>query len=343
MTQQIKTTKVGSLFTIQLNRPSALNALGVDMLNELRVSLLDAFADSDIKTIWLESSFDKAFSAGGDVKALAIELDSVSLEIEKSAIAQKYFELEYGIDLLIENSPKPIVAFAQGIVFGGGWGLYAGANLRLCDASASFCMPENQIGFFPDVGAAEFLQKNNWRQGTFIAVSGIRLTALDAMALDYVDDIVPEDYAEILKIQLADGLHMSELDIESVPTKINPIVNEWQAAIASLPEEGTLGDWINIIEQGASFQPFADASKNWLTASSWSLAFTWEYFRVHRDSNRQRVLESDTRVGARLCSHPEFYEGVHAKLIEKTGTPKWLYSHVESVPVTEINKIIGPH
>jgi enoyl-CoA hydratase len=124
---------------------------------------------------------------------------------------------------------------------------------------------------------------------------------------------------------------------------LDPIVNDWQDAIASLPETGTLGDWINVVEQNVSFKPFADAKHNWLTASSWSLAFTWEYFRAHRDSNRQRVLENDTRVGARLCSHPEFYEGVHAKLIEKTGTPKWLYSHVESVPIAEINRIIGPH
>jgi enoyl-CoA hydratase/carnithine racemase len=343
MTQHIKTTKVGSLFTIQLNRPEALNALGFEMLTELKGTLLDAFADSDSKTIWLESSIKKAFCAGGDVKALAMEIDSVALDIEKSAIGQRYFELEYGIDLLIENSPKPIVAYAQGMTFGGGWGLYAGANLRLCSPKASFCMPENQIGFFPDVGAASFLQKNNWKLGTFVAISGLRLSALDAMALDYVDDIIPEDYAQTLKIQLADGLHISELDIESEPTMLDPIVNDWQDAIASLPETGTLGDWINVVEQNVSFKPFADAKHNWLTASSWSLAFTWEYFRAHRDSNRQHVLENDTRVGARLCSHPEFYEGVHAKLIEKTGTPKWLYSHVESVPIAEINRIIGPH
>jgi len=341
MVQQVKINKVGSLFAIQLDRPAVLNALSFEMLLELKTHLIHAFTDVDVKTIWLESTQQKAFCVGGDVKALALEIDSFALDIEKSTLGLKYFELEYGVDLLIENSPKPIVAFSQGMTFGGGWGLFAGANLRLCDANASFSMPENQIGFFPDVGAAAFLQKNQRKLGAFLGISGIRLSAYDAIALGFVDKIISSNYAQILKSQLSKGLNVSELDIECELENIDGIYAQWQEGIALLPEDSALIDWLSIVERNVNFEPFVKAKKCWLTASPWSIAFTWEYFRMHRDSSRQQVLEKDSQVGAYFCTHPEFYEGVHTKLIHKTGTPKWMYSHVESVPMDAINKAIA--
>ncbi|MDX1344240.1 MAG: enoyl-CoA hydratase/isomerase family protein, partial [Reinekea sp.] len=174
-TQTIKTSHTDSLLIIQLDRPAALNALNLDMLKQLKTILVDAFADDQVNSIWLESSTEKAFCAGGDVKALVQDIDQHALAIERSAIGKTYFSLEYGIDLLIEQSPKPIVAYAQGITFGGGWGLFAGANLRLAGPGARFSMPEIQIGFYPDVGAANFLQKTDWKIGTFVGLSGVVL------------------------------------------------------------------------------------------------------------------------------------------------------------------------
>jgi enoyl-CoA hydratase len=339
MQSHIKIKKTSSLTIIQLDRPKALNALGLTLLTELKSALIDAFADPEVKTIWLESTQEKAFCAGGDVKSLALEVDKVSLPLEKSAVGRKYFALEYAVDLLIEESVKPIVMYSEGITFGGGWGLFAGGNLKLCSANARFCMPENQIGFFPDVGATSFLQHNHWKTGTFLGLSGIPITAVEAMALDYVDDIIERDHATLLQQQLARGIEITELDIQSDNTEIKGIFDLWQEAIALLPDDGALTDWMSIIEQ-SSFEPFARAKHAWQTASSWSVAFTWNYFRKMRQTARAKALKEETDIGAYFCAHPEFYEGVHAKLIEKTGSPKWLYPHVESVPLNEILKAI---
>lgn len=341
MTTQLITKTSGALRIIQLDRPKALNALGLSLLTELREALQEAFDDSAIRSVWLESTSDKAFCAGGDVKALALEIDKLDAPEDKAEIGRKYFELEYGIDLLIEQSPKPIVTYANGITFGGGWGLFAGGNLRLCSETASFSMPENQIGFYPDVGAAAFLQRNDWKAGTFVGLSGIVLTAKEMLALDYVDDIVPPDYAEVLKSQLANGLDIVDLDIEYDNAEIGPIVEDWQAALKRLPDDASLNDWINVVKKHVpEYACFGRAAHNWETASSLSLAFTWQYFRRTRHLDRARVLEMDTHVGASFCNVPDFYEGVHAKLIDKNRAPNWVYPHVESVPLDTVLHIL---
>ncbi len=339
-TQTIKTSHTGSLLIIQLDRPAALNALNLDMLKQLKTILVDAFADDQVNSIWLESSTEKAFCAGGDVKALVQDIDQHALAIERSAIGKTYFSLEYGIDLLIEQSPKPIVVYAQGITFGGGWGLFAGANLRLAGPGARFSMPEIQIGFYPDVGAANFLQKTDWKIGTFVGLSGVVLSAKEAMALDYVDSLVTTDYADTLKQQLAEGIDVIELDIDSAEPGIDDIHDHWHEAMALLPDDAALNDWINIAEQHPEFEPFMRAEQNWQTGSPWSVAFTWHYFQRLRHASRAKALELDTKVGAFFCTHDDFYEGVHAKLIDKNRSPNWLYPHVESVPLDDILKAI---
>lgn len=340
-TSLIQLERSGAVQIIRLNRPNALNALSLQMLWYLHDALKSAIANSNIKTIWLESAHSKAFCAGGDVKALATELDKLDSDAEKVSVATRYFEVEYSVDLLIEQCKKPIVVFADGLVFGGGWGLFAGAQLKLSTPRSCFAMPENQIGFYPDVGAAEFLQRPGWKQGTFLGLSGMTLSAREAMALDYVDDVIDQDYAEVLKRSLSEGLQVADLDIESADLTVNELAETWREGLALLPDDGVLNDWIGLVKQNAGeFSFFQKAEQMWQSASPWSLAFTWEYFRRMQKSDRETVLQADTRIGGSLCLQPDFYEGVHAKLIDKQREPEWKYPHVESVPLDDIMQII---
>lgn len=331
-----------ALRIIQLNRPKALNALSDELFKALKAALEDAFQDKAIKTIWLESSFEKAFCAGGDVKGIVNEVNQHHEVHDKAKMAQHYFELEYGVDLLIEESPKPIVVYSEGITFGGGWGLYAGANLKLASSTARFAMPENQIGLYPDVGSAHYLQQTDWKVGTFLAVTGITISAQEALALDFVDSIVPKDYTDSLKEALAQGLAISELDIQNTMTDIAAVTKHWQAMMDLFPDEATLSDWLSIIDKNADDTVISRAKNNLESASCWSLALTWQHFANQRGSTRAEALNADLSACSKACAHPEFNEGVHAKLIDKNRDPVWLYEQVESVPIDDVNDILLP-
>lgn len=328
-----------ALQLIRLNRPQALNALNLELIAALTLALQQAIDDDSVRTIWLESSSEKAFCAGGDVKALATELAGQPTD-EQRRIGHRYFAAEYQLDAMIEHSPKPIVAFGRGLVMGGGWGLFAGADLRLVDRSSRFAMPELQIGLFPDVGAGHFLQKPDWRAGTFIGISGIHLSMLDVLALEYAHAEVDDQEVAALQAKLAGGESPAQLELAQPNSEIQAHRQAWQQALASLGEP-LLSDWMQAVRR-SDFAPFQAAAEQWRTASALSIAHCWYHFKRLRQASRVEALEMDLTVGSNACSEREFLEGVRALLIDKDKQPAWLYPSVTSVPFSLIERFYQP-
>jgi len=330
----------GALAVLQLNRAKALNALNLPLIEALTDALQQALVDDAVQTIWLQSSSEKAFCAGGDVKALAAALAEVDAD-QQRRLGHQYFAAEYQLDALIEHSPKPIVAYGRGLVMGGGWGLLAGADWRLVDASSRFAMPELQIGLFPDVGAAHFLQASDWRAGTFVAISGVHLSMLDALALDYADAEVNADSVAAIQTALADGKTLSELlAAEQTSPEVEQRHQQWQTELEALGEPN-LSDWMEQI-RASDFAPFKAAAEQWQSASALSVALTWYHCKRLRQASRVEALQTDLTVGSNACSEREFLEGVRALLIDKDKQPAWLYPTITSVPFSLIERFYQP-
>lgn len=336
----LQTEQEGALRVISLHRPQALNALDLSLIEALDAALTDAFADETVSSIWLQSSQARAFCAGGDVKALYQASVNQPADVQR-AEAVRYFAAEYQLDAKIEHSPKPIVIWGRGLVMGGGWGLFAGGDLKLVDAEARFAMPELQIGLFPDVGAAHFLQKPDWRAGTLIGCSGIHLTASDVVALGYADLCVDESRAVDLKHWLASGNTLADLPTDDAEDEtVRQSREGWQAALDTLPEP-SLSDWMAQVSR-SEFEPFKQAARQWQSGSALSVALTWHHFRRLRGASRVEVLNQDLMVGAHAVAEREFLEGVRALLVDKDKSPAWLYPSVISVPINLIDRFYRP-
>ena len=61
---------VGAIGRVTLNRPKALNALTLGMTRELDARLIDWATDDRIAAVVVEGAGDRAFCAGGDIRAL---------------------------------------------------------------------------------------------------------------------------------------------------------------------------------------------------------------------------------------------------------------------------------
>lgn len=329
----------GALRLLRMNRPTALNALNLELIEALTEALRAALADEQVQTVWLESTSERAFCAGGDVKALVGALNGRSAAEQRQA-GHRYFLAEYRLDALIANAGKPIVAWGQGLVMGGGWGLFAGADVRLVTEHSRFAMPELQIGLFPDVGAAYFLQQPDWRVGTFLGISGVHLSGRDTVALGYADAMVSPEDADRLKHWLVEGRALGEWTLPDPDKEAQSIRAAWQDAMDQLPEPN-LSDWMAAIEQ-QDFEPFKAARLQWQSGSALSMALTWHHFKKLRHASRVEVLEKDLIVGSHACSEQEFMEGVRALLIDKDKSPQWLYPSVASVPFTMIERFYRP-
>ncbi|MFN9542137.1 MAG: enoyl-CoA hydratase/isomerase family protein, partial [Alphaproteobacteria bacterium] len=140
----------GRAGVITLNRPKALTALTRTSVAAMTAQLKAWRDDRDVEMIIVRGAGEKAFCAGGDIRAL---YDSGKAG---TPYVIDFYAREYRLNTLIKRYPKPYVALINGIVMGGGVGVSVHGSVRVCGEGTMFAMPETGIGLFPDVGGTSF-------------------------------------------------------------------------------------------------------------------------------------------------------------------------------------------
>src|SRR5699024_12600306 len=87
---------------------------------------------------------------------------------------------------------------------GGGVGLSYGASHRIVTEKTKWAMPEMNIGFFPDVGAAYFLNNAPGYVGRYLALTSTILHADDVLYINGADAIIPKENLTDLLNQVED-------------------------------------------------------------------------------------------------------------------------------------------
>src|SRR3954454_25233838 len=174
---EILFAKKGAAGLVTLNRPHALNAVTLGMVRALTAQLEHWRNDPSVTRVVVTAAGGKAFSAGGDIRAL-YDAGTAGRHAEMLA----FYGEEYVLNTMIKHYPKPYVALVDGIVMGGGVGLSVHGSHRVAGDRFSFAMPEVGIGFFPDVGATWFLPRLPGELGGYCALTGERLNADDGIA-----------------------------------------------------------------------------------------------------------------------------------------------------------------
>ncbi len=128
--------------TVTLNRPDKMNALSVQMLEELRQAFGTLRVDPDARAIVLTGA-GKAFCAGGDLNDMLtgqLKLDYVSGRTLGQTIQG------------IQGTEKPVICAVNGIAAGGGAGLVLACDVIYASEKARFSEIYANIGMVPDCG-----------------------------------------------------------------------------------------------------------------------------------------------------------------------------------------------
>src|SRR5690606_18651962 len=179
----------------------AVNSLTTAMCESMLVQLTQWAADETVGAVFIDGAGDKGLCAGGDVRALR-ELILAGGE----AAAMRFWELEYALNALIADYPKPYVAWMGGVVMGGGVGVSAHGSQRLVTQRATVAMPETIIGFFPDVGGLYHLAHAPGELVTHVALTGLPVGPADAVLLGLADGVVVVADKEKVHADLAAAL-----------------------------------------------------------------------------------------------------------------------------------------
>ncbi|MGB7842368.1 MAG: enoyl-CoA hydratase-related protein [Salinimicrobium sp.] len=134
---------------ISIDRPKKLNALNRDTIEELHEAFAEVKEDSEVKTVILTGTGEKAFVAGADISEFA----EFSAEEGKQLAAkgqEKLFDF-------VANFPKPVIAAVNGFALGGGLELAMSAHFRIASDNAKMGLPEVSLGVIPGYGGTQRL------------------------------------------------------------------------------------------------------------------------------------------------------------------------------------------
>ena len=176
----IKLSQEGAVALIQLNRPQVLNALNLQVMDEVMAALDQLEADETVRCVVITGN-ERAFAAGADIKEMAGATTVDMLERDQFAKWDR-----------IRRFKKPLIAAVSGFALGGGNELAMLCDMIVASETAQFGQPEINIGVMPGAGGTQRLTRAVGKAVAMeMVLAGRMLSAKEALQYGLVNRVVP--------------------------------------------------------------------------------------------------------------------------------------------------------
>ncbi len=318
----------GRVGRITLNRPQALHALTTDMCQAMTDALLAWRQDPAVELVLLDHSGERGFCAGGDIRMLA------ESGAGDGKAAREFFFIEYRLNHLLFEYPKPVAVIMDGITMGGGVGLAMPARYRVATEKTTFAMPETGIGLF--------LPRMPGHIGQWLALTGARIKAADCELVGVATDFVESGkIAELKAAIVADPAAIETLLTQFEADAGRPPIAQHQDEIDRIFGQGSLEAILAALE--ASGSDWAkDQLKVLATKSPQTMKVALRQLQLGGQAKTfAENMAMEYRVGARVVQRHDFLEGVRAVIVEKDHAPRWNPPTPEGVSETMLEAIFA--
>jgi enoyl-CoA hydratase/carnithine racemase len=174
----------GGIANVTLNRPQALNAINLQMRDELWDVLHAVRDDPDVRVAVFRGA-GRAFSAGADVKEFGTA---------PSLAAARRARRERDLWRFMLTLEKPLVAAIHGYAYGAGIELPMCCDIRIASDDATFALPEVSLGYIPSAGGTQTLPRLVPRSAAMqMILTGDPIDAQTALRIGLVQSVVPRD------------------------------------------------------------------------------------------------------------------------------------------------------
>jgi len=332
----ILTEVADGVAVLTLNRPHALNAINLEMLHAMWDHVIAWRDDPGVHAVIVQGAGNRAFSAGGDVRAVFENRGD-------DVFMHEVYRAEYVYDRMIHHYPKPYIPLMNGIVMGGGAGVsvHAAPGRRIVTERTIFAMPETALGLFPDMGASHFLARTPGSVGMYLSLTGARIGAADAIHAGFADHHIPSAALDGLIASLRAGedidAAIARLATDPGPSNLAEIGDAIERCFAADSLSGVIaaleaedGEWAaKSLELVRAMCPF-------------SQAVTFKDVRMGAGRSVEECLSTAFRIALRFMDREDYFEGARAILIDKDNTPRWNPETIEMVDPAEVNACFAP-
>ena len=345
MTDDVLTFVENGVGRIRLNRPRAIHALTADMCGAINDALLAWARDDSVVAVMIDHlpapdgdpKLSRGFCAGGDIALIANSAKTDCVE------AERFFSIEYRMNHLLFVYEKPIVAFMDGIVMGGGVGLSLPARYRVATERTSFAMPETGIGLFPDVGGGWYLPRLPGRTGAWLATTGARIDGADCIAVGIATHYMPSEALDAVKARILTDPFDLTLVLDAA--SIQPPPSKLQAARADI-------DRLFASDKAEEIVAALEADSGEWARKQASILRTKSPQTI-KVALRQLVegaakpsfadnMAMEFGLACAVIRRPDFVEGVRAVIFDKDNAPRWTPATLEEVRDEMIDAIFAP-
>jgi 2-(1,2-epoxy-1,2-dihydrophenyl)acetyl-CoA isomerase len=178
--------------TITLNRPERLNAVNLQLAEELPQALDAASRNDQIRVVVLTGA-GRGFCAGLDLDAANV---ATMTEQQNRSRHQRLDDLHWVGRWVLSavNCDKPVIAAINGPAVGAGCGLALAADIRLMSDAALISTGYVKIGLSPDAGVSYFLPRLiGLARATELLLSSREITPPEAEQIGIVSRVFPAD------------------------------------------------------------------------------------------------------------------------------------------------------
>lgn len=186
----------GNVATVTLSRLVKLNALTPAMLDQLEQVVRELDADTDIRVVILTGAGDKAFCVGADINQWAA--------LQPLDMWRRWVRRGHQVFDQWARLRQPVITAINGHAFGGGLELAITGDIRIAAAHAQFALPEASIATCPGwSGTQRLVQLIGASRAKYLALSGARVSAADALASGLVHEVVQTEDLQSRALTLA--------------------------------------------------------------------------------------------------------------------------------------------
>jgi enoyl-CoA hydratase/carnithine racemase len=321
---------------VTLNRPGALNALSFGMILRLRTLFNEYSADPEVFAVLIRGAGEKAFCAGGDIRALYKSFKSAG------TLHNEFFAAEYPLDYLLYSYPKPYAALLDGIAMGGGMGISQGSALRIVGERTRMAMPEVAIGFFPDVGGSYFLSRLPGQLGRYLALTGLQISAADALYTRLADVYLPPTAIASISDDLSSLSWGNDrfadlrqfLQARAEAPHSSPTLPALRDCIDAHFSKASVAAILSSLESESrsAYAPWASETAQLMRSRSPTLlSVTLRQLQRGATLSLADCFRMELGMAAYAFEQGDFLEGVRAVLMDKDNNPRWQPSRIEDV------------